>query len=99
MSSAVERAGCAGEKTVLPIAGHSGYFVTNSGEVWGPRGPRRLFKSAYGYLRVYIQRKNYSVHRLVCEAFHGPPPEEDSPALHRDKNRLNNVASNLYWGL
>lgn len=38
----------------------------------------------------------YLVHRLVCEAWHGPPPPE-ADASHRDDDKRNNVPSNLLW--
>lgn len=38
------------------------------------------------------------IHRLVCEAFHGPPPMPDSWALHWDDDPTNNRADNLRWG-
>lgn len=42
--------------------------------------------------------KNLKVHRLVCEAFHGPPPSPKSVVIHLDENALNNEAQNLKWG-
>jgi hypothetical protein len=48
--------------------------------------------------RVYVyEGKNYKIHRLVCEAFHGPAPEGKPYALHIDENPLNNRADNLKW--
>lgn len=41
---------------------------------------------------------NLKVHRLVCEAFHGPPPFEGAVVIHLDENALNNEAKNLKWG-
>lgn len=52
----------------------------------------------YEIVRVHIdgKRKHYHLHRLVCEAFNGPP--NGLLALHKDGNQRNNSASNLYWG-
>ena len=36
------------------------------------------------------------VHRLVCEAFHGPPSDGDV-CHHKDKNKSNNSSGNLKW--
>jgi hypothetical protein len=35
--------------------------------------------------------------RLVCEAFHGPPPSDNSQAAHRNGLRSDNREENLYW--
>jgi hypothetical protein len=54
-----------------------------------------------GYLRVGLcdrsgKRKYFSVHRLVCEAFHKNP--DNKPCVnHIDENKVNNIASNLEW--
>lgn len=37
------------------------------------------------------------LHRLICEAFHGPCPE-GMECRHIDGDRTNNAASNLAWG-
>jgi hypothetical protein len=41
---------------------------------------------------------NMKVHRLVCEAFHGPPPFERAVVLHLNENALDNRPENLRWG-
>lgn len=63
---------------------YEGYFVNEDGEVklWSGkitrgsvhRGPDGRDKG--GYLRITIRRtyETPNIHRLVCEAFHGPPP-------------------------
>lgn len=38
------------------------------------------------------------VHRLVCEAFHGPPPVDQNICLHLNENALDNRPENLRWG-
>jgi hypothetical protein len=56
---------------------------------------------SHGYLRVNLcngrgKRKDFFVHRLVCEAFHKNP--ENKPCVnHIDENKTNNTASNLEW--
>ena len=49
------------------------------------------------FLIVYKGRC-YKVHRLICEAFNGPPPFENAVAMHRDENAANNRPTNLKWG-
>lgn len=52
--------------------------------------------SYYGMYAKYYG--NLKVHRLVCEAFHGPPPFERAVVIHIDENALNNRPENLKWG-
>lgn len=39
-----------------------------------------------------------AVHRLVCIAFHGPPPSDAHQVRHLDGVPTNNHATNLCWG-
>ena len=41
---------------------------------------------------------NMKVHRLVCEAFHGPAPFARAVVIHLDEDATNNKPSNLRWG-
>ena len=55
-----------------------------------------------GYLRVKLYagngiKKSFLVHRLVCEAFNGPPTAEANIAAHWDGDKRNNNADNLRW--
>lgn len=40
---------------------------------------------------------NVKVHRVLCEAFYGPPPEGKNQVNHIDCNRQNNHFMNLEW--
>lgn len=42
-------------------------------------------------------RLTRKVHRLVCEAFHGPRPEGKQCVAHRDGDTENNRPHNVYW--
>lgn len=48
-------------------------------------------------LRVGARGKTVFLHRLICEAFHGPQPTPDHEVAHFDGDRLNNAATNLRW--
>lgn len=75
-------------------------------------GVRRTWTSRGRILRPSITRKGYlglalsrpgerattrEVHRLVCLAFHGPPPTDIHHAAHRNGKRTDNRAENLRW--
>jgi hypothetical protein len=47
---------------------------------------------------VLVDGKTHKIHRLVCEAFHGPAPFDGAVVMHLDENAANNRASNLKWG-
>ena len=49
---------------------------------------------------IYITglRKCFIVARLICEAFHGPSPDDRPVAMHLDENPSNNTPENLKWG-
>jgi hypothetical protein len=59
-----------------------------------------LNDKGYCHLNLHIGRKQHlrRVHRLVCEAFHGPPPSPNHQVRHLDGNKTNNRAENLAWG-
>ncbi len=61
--------------------------------------------STHGYLQISFCHqkavKRIEIHRLVCEIFHGPPPDTEDQkmeARHLDGDKLNNWANNLAWG-
>jgi hypothetical protein len=60
----------------------------------------RQYLGNHGYWVVSLRHNNESipvcVHRLVCEAFHGPRPEGYEVA-HNDGCRTNGRADNLRW--
>ena len=70
-----------------------GIEVSNLGDV---RGAYPTQNGAY--LRVQTTDGPKLLHRLVCEAFHGPAPTDKPLALHWDDDPLNNDCSNLRWG-
>lgn len=50
------------------------------------------------YYGTLYRGKNYKVHRLICEAFHGPPPKDKPVVIHINENALDNRPENLKWG-
>jgi hypothetical protein len=68
------------------------------------RQPGRVLtpKLGHGYLSVAVQGGGrttwHNLHRLVCMAFHGPPPTPKHHACHRDGSRDQNRPDNLLWG-
>ena len=51
-----------------------------------------------GRFITVVKGQTYKIHRLIAEAFHGPPPFPDAVAMHIDENAANNRANNLRWG-
>lgn len=54
--------------------------------------------SRHSYYGVTHRGSNYKIHRLVCEAFYGPAPEDKPIVIHIDEDATNNKPSNLRWG-
>lgn len=96
-----------------PVVGHEeSHFVSNMGRVrtvphWvnSKNGSTALKQGRIlkphigggGYPAVNVKRATTNVHRLVCEAFHGPAPFEGAQVAHGDGIRANNRAGNLRW--
>ena len=60
---------------------------------------RRASKTAlHEYFAITHRGKNFKIHRLVCEAFHGPPPDDKPIVLHLNESALDNRPENLRWG-
>jgi len=75
--------------------------TTSNGRSWKGKILKPRFNRG-GYVKYTLYRDGKPVyvvaHRLVCFAFHGPPPSGKPLALHRDDNPQNNHVTNLYWG-
>jgi len=66
---------------------------------WVRGTKRRASKTArHEYFGILHKGKNYKVHRLVCEAFHGPPSKEKNIVLHINEDATDNRPENLKWG-
>ncbi|USE79488.1 HNH endonuclease [Cupriavidus gilardii] len=79
------------------------YEVSNLGRVrrLGKELPLRPYKSALGYERVTLSINGSehvrSVHRLICQAFHGAPPMDAPWVNHIDGDPSHNWPENLEW--
>jgi hypothetical protein len=76
-------------KAKMPYGGYRQYGNT---AVFG------VFDKKYKRFQIIYKNKTYKVHRLVCEAFHGPPPPNKNICMHLDENSKNNKPKNLAWG-
>lgn len=92
------------EETWKPIPGYLGYEASSSGNIKSPRNkilkPRIHYaRGGKIYWRIDLGRANKTcyVHRLVCLAFHGEPPDPKMEAGHLDDDGNNNRADNLIW--
>jgi hypothetical protein len=65
----------------------------------GPGGPGVWDPTAKRFC-IYSKKskRNLKIAQLVCEAFHGPAPEDKPYVLHRDEDSRNNRPDNVYWG-
>jgi hypothetical protein len=84
-----------------PITAVPGYEISSIGRVRSPAGNLSLALSSGGYLFAVLpsggKKRSFAVNRLVCEAWHGPPPSEAHQAAHLDGDRINNDPQNLAW--
>ncbi len=72
--------------------------VSSLGRVVDSRGVKKApAPKADKYCYVEVNGKTYGVHRLVCEAFWGPPPAPGLQADHKDGTKSNNHFENLEW--
>jgi hypothetical protein len=84
------------------IAGFPGYFVSDMGNVRGPRARKLRGDAVRGYPRVWLcngrRRVRRQVSHLVLEAFTGPrPPGAEARHVHKNDPSCNR-ADNLEWG-
>jgi hypothetical protein len=73
----------------MPRGGWRWYGGVRYPGAWEPRQRRFIIRYA---------GKTHKVHRLICEAFNGPPPFPGAMVVHVDKDARNNRAENLKWG-
>lgn len=93
------------EEILKPIENFDGYFISNLGNVYSENGHQRVKMRTWidfrgNYENVYLscagKRKIFLAHRLVAMAFI-PNPNNLPEVNHKDKNKKNNVVTNLEW--
>jgi len=97
------------EENWMPVANFPWYEVSSLGRLRrtvsttcskaGTIISGHVGKHGYRYFNATLngRRKTLKIHRLVCEAFHGPAPSPKHCVAHGDGDCLNNAASNLRW--
>jgi hypothetical protein len=80
---------------IRPVPSLPGAWASDDGVVFRPY--KGYTAPGADYAKVTVRGKSVSVHRAVCEAFHGPPPTPIHQAAHLDGDPTNNSAANLVW--
>ncbi len=71
-----------------------GGFKVIGGHAWHGTIARGVSRPRYV---TRFRGRTHKVHRLVCEAFHGPAPFAGADVLHRNGNTLLNREDNVRW--
>lgn len=67
------------------------------GKILAPTRQANLPNYLFVGLSINRVQKRIAIHRLVCEAFHGPQPSRKHEVAHWDGDGFNNAAVNLRW--
>ena len=91
----------------IPSLQDKDYMAGDDGRIYSCKRniewyPLKGGKNRQYYTHIVIYRNGkaigYLIHRLICEAFHGPAPEGKKQVRHLDGNPENNKPENLAWG-
>jgi len=75
-----------------------GIHLSNLGRVKSPTGRVSYgSQTESGYRYVTCDRSRYSVHELVCRAYHGEPNDPDMVPNHINRDKGDNRPENLEW--
>lgn len=84
---------------VIEEAERRGYMFRADGIVIGLRGfPVGKASLQGGHLLFNLGGKSYLVHRLIAAKFLPAPERDNMLVCHKDGNKQNNAANNLYYG-
>ena len=77
----------------VPEVSNLGYFKSSKGVITMPAAKQS------GYCRVKVFGRSYLIHRLICRAFLGPPPDDEHHTVDHinSEEKSNNRVSNLRW--
>lgn len=85
------------EDEIWKEIGINNYFVSNYGRIKNNKAEIcKLKPNAHEYIKISINKKSYSVHRLVASAFI-PNVYNKEFVNHIDGNKKNNKLTNLEW--
>lgn len=83
-----------------PVPSCPGYFASEDGHIYRNGRPLKAQSNGRGYLKIKVSVENVQwdeyIHRMVCEAYHGPCPP-DHECRHLDGIRPNNIPTNVQW--
>ena len=79
-------------RTFTEVPGYPGIWVSEDGTVLREA---RVYSTQSRYPKVTVNGVCKSIHRMVCEAFHGPPPSPLHQVAHNNGDPHDNRAENL----
>lgn len=84
------------------VPGYPTYEVSSHGRARNNGGPLVVTPGGNGkYPSITLcgngKYRTVGLHRILCEAYHGPP-QPGQNALHKDDDKNNVSRDNLYWG-
>lgn len=89
------------EEELRPVVGYDNYMISNNGKLLEIGVGFKIFGRKNGINTAHLKnslgcKKYFLISRLVCEAFI-PNPENHLYVKHKDGNKANNNADNLFW--
>lgn len=87
------------KEKLIPMYGHKGYYVTESGKIIGKQRTQLVGSNVNGYqyvtIRVDGKTKRYPAHRLILQSFLGRPLNKGYEVHHRNGHKNDNRLCNL----